>query len=245
MSQEQAARDLAELVHLHHAGYDEDLPYWLALARRHANQALELGCGSGRVLLALARAGIAVFGIDNDPAALAILRRAAQPARPALLQADFTTLPLGGRFSFIFMPCNTYSTLDSAARNRLLGRLRACLAPGGVFAASLPNPAALASLTESEPEEEETFLHPRTGNPVQLSSGWARAADELVITWHYDHLLPDGRVERLTAAVRHQPLTAQQLRAEMEAHGFRVILFGDFDGSDYAPDSPYLIFEAS
>jgi hypothetical protein len=152
---------------------------------------------------------------------------------------------LAGQFAFIYMPCNTYSTLDAPGRARLLAGLRARLLPGGLFAASLPNPVALAALEDSEPEEEETFAHPGTGNPVQVSAGWARRSGELAVIWHYDHLLPDGRVARHSVEVRHQPQTPGQIRAELEGQGFEVILRGDFDSSAYSPDSPHLILEAS
>ena len=50
---------------------------------------------------------------------------------------------------------------------------------------------------------DETFTHPVTGNPVQVSSGWQRTRSHFTVTWHYDHLLPDGEVERLTVQSRH------------------------------------------
>jgi hypothetical protein len=89
--------------------------------------------------------------------------------------------------------------------------VRQHLAPGGIFAASLPNPLRLASLPARGPAEvEETFPHPRTGNPVQVSSAWQRRKDAFTLTWHYDHLLPDGQVERQTVETCHslQPLEA-------------------------------------
>ncbi len=52
--------------HAQHQNYLEDLPFWLGLAATQGSPILELGCGSGRVLLPLALAGHRVLGIDND-----------------------------------------------------------------------------------------------------------------------------------------------------------------------------------
>ena len=65
-----SAKMLPLLYHAHHNRYKEDLPFWLELAARHGDPVLELGCGSGRVLLALAQDGYQVYGLDNDPGML-------------------------------------------------------------------------------------------------------------------------------------------------------------------------------
>jgi SAM-dependent methyltransferase len=52
-----------------------DVPFYLELARSTCGHVLELGCGTGRVLLSIARAGIAIDGVDNSPPMLDRLRR--------------------------------------------------------------------------------------------------------------------------------------------------------------------------
>ncbi len=236
--------ELAALVHAQHAHELDDLPYWLGLQAEHPGRLLELGCGSGRVLLPLARAGGTVIGLERDPAALEILRQTAGGRLPPVLRADFTTLPLAGKLAGALMPCNTYSTLTASERARLLAGLHPRLAPGGVFAASLPNPAALLVLDDSEDEVEDSFAHPHTGNPVQVSSGWGRQGDVLTIRWHYDHLLPDGQVQRHTAEVCHHLTPATDLLAELTAAGFRPTPYGGYARQAFTATSPILILEA-
>ena len=63
----------ASAVHWHDlecGGYDADLPLWRELARSVAGDVLDVGCGSGRVALDLARRGHAETGLDRDPALL-------------------------------------------------------------------------------------------------------------------------------------------------------------------------------
>jgi len=64
---------LARYYDLENADFTEDLDYWLELADEAGDPILELGCGTGRVLLNLARRGHAVTGLDNSPEMLARL----------------------------------------------------------------------------------------------------------------------------------------------------------------------------
>ena len=59
-----------ELIHAHHNRHLEDLPFWLDLAGETGDPLLELGCGTGRLLVPLGQAGHRVIGVDHDPAML-------------------------------------------------------------------------------------------------------------------------------------------------------------------------------
>jgi SAM-dependent methyltransferase len=180
---------------------------------------------------------------------LAVTRRRLNAGRPAsihILQADLTNFRLQAHFALVFLPCNTLSTLAPDARRSMLERTAQHLLPGGLFAASLPNPALLTKLPAySEPEVEETFPHPLDGEPVQVSSAWKRTARFFTLFWHYDHLLPDGQIERLSAQTRHHLDPAQTYLEELRHAGFEVVeLFGDFQGVPYTEDAPNLILTA-
>jgi len=238
------------LYHAHHANETEDLPFWLELAARQGNPLLELGCGTGRVFLPLAKAGYQVYGLDRDPAMLAVLRLSAPTELRyglRLLQSDMTAFHLGIRFALILLPCNTFSTLAQPARLAALERVATHLRPGGLFVASLPNPALLKRLpATSEAELEDILSHPLDGEPVQVSSAWVRHEDLFILTWHYDHLLPDGRVERLSTRIQHHLAPVDAYLAELRLAGLGVTgVYGNFDWSPYdAGSSPYLILAA-
>lgn len=235
--------------HTQHQQFLEDLPFWLGLADTHGSPILELGCGSGRVMLPLAQSKHRVVGVDHNPGMLALLQSHLSPnvaSGVCLLLADITRLPLAGRFCSIFMPCNTLSTLSRDAQTMVLRDVRRLLAHNGVFAVSLSNPELLRGLPSlGESEVEDTFLHPLSGEPVQVSSGWKKTPGGLEITWHYDHLLPDGGVERLTSHVWHRLDSAQDYLDAFSAAGLQVKhLYGDFNNSVYQPDSEHLIILA-
>lgn len=242
--------NFAQLYDAHHRRHSEDLPFWLKLAARQAGPVLELGCGTGRVLLPIARASHRIIGLDNDPDMLVVLKNTLEnePLPNAdILQSDLTSFHLGIDFSLILLPCNTFSTLSPLQRAAALSRVRSHLLPGGLFAASLPNPVIFKRLPRrSSPEIEEVFPHPQDGEPVQVSSGWERNEQYFTVYWHYDHLLPDGRVERISANASHYLEKAETYQREIAAAGLHIIdRLGDYDESAYHENSPQLILVAS
>src|SRR5262245_17396946 len=77
--------------------------FYLALARETGGPVLELGCGTGRALLPIARDGIACVGLDNSPAMLDVLRAKAPPPNLRLVLAPMQDFDLGDdRFRLIF-----------------------------------------------------------------------------------------------------------------------------------------------
>jgi SAM-dependent methyltransferase len=237
------------LYHAHHRQYQDDLLFWLNLADRYRDPILELSCGTGRVLIPLARAGYRIFGLDNDPAMLAYLQANIEPNlkhRTRIFEGDLTRFHLTEQFSLILLPCNTYSTLDTTERKSTLQCVHAHLCGGGIFAVSVPNPLLLADLPPGDEAQVETvFEHPDSGLPVQVSSAWETTNDAVTFIWHYDHLLTDGTVHRLTASTRHHLISEKTYRSEFSKMNLAVIAaFGDFDSSAFESDSPYLILVA-
>ena len=238
-----------QLYHTHNSRDADDLDFWLDLAKRQGGPILELGCGTGRILLLLARARHQVFGLDRDAEMLLYLKSTIPESlrRSAhIFQGDMRAYHLSRTFPLIILPCNTYSTLPFGDRARTLDQVRRHLLPGGVFALSIPNPEYLQQLPRlAEPEVEDIFAHPVDGEPVQVSSAWKRSVDHLKITWIYDHLLPDGNVDRLSFQVSQQIIPREIILTEFQTAGLQITgTFGDFDRSRFLPDSVYLIITA-
>lgn len=238
------------LYHIHNSRDAEDIPFWLDLAAQQGDPILELGCGTGRVLVPLAEEGHLVFGLDHDPDMLAYLRRH-MPAhihqRTHLILGDLSEFSIMQNFSLILLPCNTYTTLTLEQRSKVLTRVFKHLKPTGVFSTSMPNPEYLKRLPKNaEPDIEDVFPHPLDGEPVQVSSAWTRTTNHMMITWYYDHLLPDGKVERLSYEVTQNILSVDKLLDEFRLANFSIDeLYGDFDRSPLTKDSTYLILIVS
>ena len=239
------------LYHTHHSAHAEDLPFWQGLATQQGGRLLELGCGTGRVTIPLWQHGFDLVGLDYDAAMLAQLRRnladsGLDPAAVQIVQADMTNFALEGQFSLILLPCNTFSTLQSPARQKTLERVFAHLKPGGIFAVSQPNPAMFYDLPKRSAQQlEEAFINPLTKNPVQVLSSWRRTNTQFIVTWHYDHLLPNGKAERFTAEVRHELDSAEVYVREIAAAGLEIqSIYGDFEQNPYEPDADEMIVVA-
>jgi hypothetical protein len=201
------------------------------------------------VAVPLAKSGYRMFGLDNDLWMLQFLHTKLwdDPDLPLFpFQADMTAFHLGLRFKAILLPCNTLSTLPSSKRMATFRNILTHLEEHGIFSASLPNPLLLRSLPAvGEAEVDEIIEHPLDQEPIQVSSAWKRKGDQFNLTWYYDHLLPDGRVERLTAQSIHYLNPLEGYIEEMASQNLSLCeVYGDFDHSPYGPDSPYMIFLA-
>jgi len=136
------------------AGYDalpgvqarDDVPFYVELARRAQGPVLELGAGTGRVLLEIARQGIPVTGLDSSSSMLGRLRTKGPPPTLRLAHGSMRRFDLGGdRFCLIYAAFWSFQhLLEREAQLDCLACVRRHLAPGGAFAFDLRPAAALA-----------------------------------------------------------------------------------------------------
>ncbi|MCI0573991.1 MAG: class I SAM-dependent methyltransferase [Myxococcaceae bacterium] len=127
-------------------GQESDVRFYARHAREAGGPVLILGCGSGRLALALADAGVEVLGVDPSARMVAsaeALRAAADAevaARLRFLTADLRALRLAERFPLVAAPHNALGLMDSPAElESLLTTVRHHLAPGGRFVFDLLN----------------------------------------------------------------------------------------------------------
>lgn len=242
---------LAQLYDAHHARHCHDLDFWRKLAGRANGPLLELGCGTGRVLLPLLHAGFQVAGLDNDRDMLYFLRQrlaelpAENAGRAELIQADMCDFALERRFGLVLLPCNTLSTLEAAARGRMLSCVAAHLKAGGLFAASMPNPQALCELPHRGKEEEEDRFNMPDGGSVRVSSSWLRSRKQFEVRWHYDYTPPGGAGQRQSMSARHTLDRLEQYLGEIRAAGLELqALYGGFAGEDFNQDADEVVLLA-
>lgn len=243
-----------QLYQLHHHLYQEDIPFWSDITEG-CERVLELGCGTGRVTVALGEKGRTVWGLDHDRNQLEFAR-AELEKRPRTVQdkvhflaKDMRSFHLGCDFDILLSPCNTYSLFPEEGRISILECVVEHLKPHGLFSFSVPNPHQLLKWTREWEEREggknsvleEIIQHPVTRNPVQISSWVEPAPNGVRWTWHYDHLMPDGQVERQTVSNLHHDTPVDMYLSELRRYGFSIQRFGDFDKSSFTKESPYLI----
>jgi SAM-dependent methyltransferase len=234
------------IYHTHHTLRSEDLSFWRDIAQESGGPVLELGCGTGRVLLRLVKENLQVHGIDNDPDMLTFLNRMIPPTMAWQVEIDETdmrTFDLGKQFPLIILPCNTLSTFPRADRKSIYSRSQAHLHPGGKFIFSIPNTLILADLPDHGAVElEDEFSHPATGNPIKVYSSWEKDPGRITFFWRYDHHFPDGRVTTTEHTTTHVLDSPKQYLAEIQESGFKpTAAYGDFYLDSFTPDSPYFI----
>jgi SAM-dependent methyltransferase len=124
--------------------YRADLPLWQELAARSSPdgqpaRVLDVGAGSGRVALDLARAGHSVTAVDLDSDLLAALAERSEGLDIERLCADARTLVVGRNdFDLCLMPMQTVQLLGGAAgRAAFLSSAHAHLRPGGLLAVAI------------------------------------------------------------------------------------------------------------
>lgn len=241
---------LPELYDLDCGEFSEDLPFYESLARRCEGPALELGVGTGRVAIHLARAGLEVWGLDTSEPMLERARCTAGQnlgKRLRLQHADMRDFDLGRSFELAFAAFGTFhQLLESDDQLACLRCVRRHLAPSGLFAFDL-RPWWFAGWEEGTSVpffHDWTRVFPATGETViKLRSIRADRARQVQHETHvYDLLAQDGTVRRATAAVDSRFSTRYEVEGLLDAAGLELRqIYGDFELSPFDETSEYMI----
>lgn len=203
--------------------YTEDLPVWRALADRHGSPILDLGAGTGRVALDLARRGHAVTGLDLDPELIDELARRARAdglENVDSVSADARAFALERTFALCIVPMQTIQLLGGAeGRTRCLECARAHLNPEGVLAIAIVETVECYEELEGVPGPLPDMLE-RDG-VVYFSQPTAVRADPdaFVLERRRERVSADGARFVEDNVIRLDALSAGQLEAEAAAVG--------------------------
>lgn len=118
----------------------EDRFFYLEAIRKYGQPVLDVGCGTGRLLLDFIRQGIDIDGVDNSPDMLRLLREKADALglQPKVYQQYMETLDLPRKYQVVLVPSSSFQlVIEPADQKRALEHLAASLKPGGVLIASI------------------------------------------------------------------------------------------------------------
>ena len=224
-----AAQSLYADAAYYHMMFDErvhDLPFYEGVGRASGN-VVELGVGTGRVALPLARAGVEVAGVDSAGAMLAELERRAAGEDPRTRerltwhQADVKEVRLERRFGAVLYPFNGlahhHRDPDLAA---VFDTVRAHLAPGGVFAFDvvLPNPAVLGGTRATVP----WFRHPATGEVCRCDEVTTYDPQHRLMTCTVTIRFMEGERTPQVLSWQLRQWYPEEIAPLLERHGFRL-----------------------
>ena len=208
--------------------YAQDLPLWRELASETGGgPVLDLGAGSGRVSLDLARAGHEVVALDVDPVLLAALDEHARDAGLAVetVQADacdFADALAPRAFALLLAPMQTIQLLGgSDGRAGLLRSARDRLRPGGLLACALADALEGFDAEHTEPPlpdvlEQDGWIY--ASHPVAVRPDPEGTTIERI----RQTVAPDGARTAEGDVVRLDKLDGDALEAEGVAAGFTL-----------------------
>lgn len=221
----------------------DDLILYSRLADEYEGDILDVGCGTGRVLIHLAQEGYQVYGIDNDRA---MLDRFEHKLRiyPHLrdnikvIEGDALTHKLTQKFSLILL---TYNALmhfqEQDDQIQLLEQLRKWIGDDGLLVIDLPNAGDVFGSQDTDSViMERTFLEPETGHMVMLQSVsyLDRVSQVLQVDWIYDEIDGDGNLKRLVAPHTLRYYFYAEINLLLKLCGFDIVdVFGDTDESPF------------
>lgn len=241
------------------AGYTGDVPLYVELAGESGGPVLEMGCGTGRVLLEVARAGTAITGVELSAGMLARAeeRLAGEPEavreRVRLVRGDIRTVDARARederFALVTAPFRVVQHLVTRDDQRAwLRNVRRHLAPTGSLAFDVfqPNYELIAEGDHTAVDVERTDRE--TGETVRRVSRSVYHPELQTFEVSFEWLVGDGgagdRSERsITTTVRW--FTLPELENLLELEGFRVDdRWGDFERTPFGEGAEDIVVRA-
>jgi SAM-dependent methyltransferase len=224
-------------------GSDEDVGFYLSLARHEGSRVLELGCGTGRVSIALARAGLAVVGIDSSTTMLDGARAKARELDPdtagrlTLLEGDMRAFSLEQLFDVALIPARAFAfLLTPESQKECLAHVHSHLRPAGVLAIHLFDPRLDWCLPEASGGRTDEWRDPGSHRQLRVEV-MNRRNDVLtqVMTelWRFTEMDPEGTVVRQEDEELALRWTYRyEMRHLLELTGFGdIVEYSDFAGS--------------
>ena len=228
-----------------------DVRFYVAEAARERGPVLELGCGTGRVLLPMARAGATVVGLDGSRQMLARCREKLEGesgttrARATLRQGDVRDFDAGATFRLVVAPFRVLQHLVAIEDQlRCLEAVARHLAPGGRFIFDVFNPH-FASLTADRSREQEDTPEQVLADGRSLRRTvkiprvrWTEQVSETELIYYLSER-PAAPPTRHVQAFEMRWYVRAELIHLLARSGLRVqAIYGDFDRSPLADGSP-------
>ena len=131
----------------------DDRFFFLEVVKKYGQPALDVGCGTGRILLDFMQQGFDIDGVDNSPDMLALLKQKAEKLNlnPTVYQQEMHKLSLPRKYQTILVPSSSFQLLlDGSLPPEAMNRFYEHLLPGGVLAMPF-----MTLWKEGEPLESE------------------------------------------------------------------------------------------
>lgn len=236
-----------------HKEYNQDIRLWTEYARKYGSPVLELACGTGRVLLPLAREGFAVTGLDSNKSMLKKAKEKIKKEpkevqdRIRLIKSDMTDFQIKKRFNLILIVFNSFQHLLTIQdQDNCLRSIHRHLTDNGrliitVFYPDLTRPEGVIrkedyKLIQGSPEEGDK-------TEVFHCQYFNHKKQETDVSYFLDTQKPNGQLHRKKLGFTIHYFFPTEFERMLISNGFLVDeLFGNFDKSQFTGKSPLMIF---
>jgi SAM-dependent methyltransferase len=234
-----------------------DIEFFVEYSKNAGGRTLELGCGTGRVLIPTAVAGCEITGLDFSPYMLQICREklTGQPekiqSRIKLIQGDMTKFKTDEKYALATIPFRPFQNLITVAEQKAcLDCIHQHLEAKGklvfdVFHTFLPRLIDTKFFMEMEVGPTMKLPDGRVVKRTNRTAAFHHAEqyNDIEFIFYVDY--PDGRKERLVHAFPMRYFYRYEIEHLLSLCGFKILEFyGDFDKSGFSDESPEMIFVA-
>jgi SAM-dependent methyltransferase len=246
---------------LYDAVYDDlprkDIEFFVDYSRKAGGKTLELGCGTGRVLVPTALAGYGITGLDFSPYMLKKCREKVDrlPGKVKekihLIQGDMTNFTIGEKYALATIPFRPFQHLLTVVEQKAcLNCVHMHLVNKGklvfdVFHTYIPRLIDTKYLMEMDVEPLRNLPDGRVIRRTNRTAAFHPVEQYNDIELIYYVKYPDGREERLVHAFPMRYFYRYEVEHLLSLCGFKIIeFFGNFDKSEFSENSPEMIFVA-
>lgn len=247
----QLPMEAPELYDMRTADVNEDIRFCVEMAREVGGPVLELGAGTGRITLAVARTGLIVTGLETSRLMLQRAKMKAEQLSSKLrvewVEGDITNFSLGGRtFKLILAPFNVLQELgDLTDLENCLRRVAEHLEPDGKFIA-IVQPPRWESLKFTH-HYLKTAHNPRTGEVINFYQSlevdpiWQKLRG----TYEYEIWEQSGKMRQVIAPFEGGYLTCPEMALLLRAAKLQLeAVYGSFSRDPLTLKSKQMIFVA-
>jgi SAM-dependent methyltransferase len=233
------------LFDLENSDFEPDGPFHLTLAQQVGGPVLELGCGTGRITIPLARNGIDITGLDIVPGMLIRARSKTGGLPIQWVEADVRDFHLGRQFSLICAPgCVFEHLLERTEQEAMLTCVHEHLSDDGLFVISIlfPRPE---SMVNTEEEQEWFSYTDESGRNIRVTGtdyyDPVRQLKHETAYRHWDDAEGKEVIKRARLALRF--IYPQEMETLLHYNGFTVLdRYGNWDSSPLTGESHLIIY---
>lgn len=234
--------------------FPDDLPFYERLVPSPQARILELGCGTGRILIPLSKRCERIYGVDASDAMISVCRtklasRGIPPSKASVHVGDITSLRLQDRFDLIIAPFRVFQNLESDEEVKgFFKTVRDHISDQGTALLNAFRPSMRSDeMRRSWCSDEEKFRWevPIEGGRLTLHDRRAEMDPENLVLYPelvYRRYKGDDLVDEATLRIAMRCYYPSELLELVRDNGFEIVAkWGGYHGEEYGQGSELVV----